>query len=219
MHSQYRQATALKKKLRGSDVKKLRTSLEINIPESKVRKVYHIKEKAKEIVVSGISSIEQALPSKIGDGKDAYFIIKTAGSNLKKILKLPEVDETRTRCNDVLEIESVLGIEAARSAIIEELTEVLEKQQGFDVDFRYIHLIADAMSYGGKTEGITRHGIIKGKSSVLARASFETPIKHLVDASIIGEKDSLTSVVENVMLNQEVPVGTGLPKLVVKKKK
>ncbi|UCD03975.1 MAG: DNA-directed RNA polymerase subunit A'' [Candidatus Woesearchaeota archaeon] len=206
---------ALKKKLRGADIKKSKTHIDIIMPADKVRKVYRIKEKAKEVVVSGISNIEQALPSKEGEGRSAYFVIKTAGSNLKKILKLPEVDETKTRCNDILEIESVLGIEAARSAIIEELIEVLEKQQGFDVDFRYVHLIADAMCYSGRTEGITRHGIIKGKRSVLARASFETPIKHLVDASIIGEKDSLTSVVENVMLNQEVPIGTGLPKLIV----
>jgi DNA-directed RNA polymerase subunit A" len=51
---------------------------------------------------------------------------------------------------------------------------------------------------------------------VLARASFEIPLKHLIDASIVGETDKLTSVVENVMINQPVPVGTGLPGLVVR---
>ena len=35
----------------------------------------------------------------------------------------------------------------------------------------------------------------------------------------IGEEDKLNSVVENVMLNQAVPVGTGLPGLVTKIKK
>jgi DNA-directed RNA polymerase beta' subunit len=50
----------------------------------------------------------------------------------------------------------------------------------------------------------------------LARASFETPIKHFINASIAGTHDKLVSVVENLILNQPVPVGTGLPGLLVK---
>jgi DNA-directed RNA polymerase subunit A" len=53
---------------------------------------------------------------------------------------------------------------------------------------------------------------------VLARASFETPIKHIIAASLLGEKDVLSSVVENVMINQPIPVGTGLPGLITKVK-
>ena len=64
--------------------------------------------------------------------------------------------------------------------------------------------------------GITRIGIISEKYSILARASFETPIKHFVNATIKGQKDELASVIENVILNQPVPVGTGLPGLLVK---
>jgi hypothetical protein len=59
-------------------------------------------------------------------------------------------------------------------------------------------------------------GIISQKSSILARASFETPIKHFVNATIKDNKDNLTSVIENIILNQPVPVGTGLPGLMVK---
>ena len=51
---------------------------------------------------------------------------------------------------------------------------------------------------------------------MLARASFETPIKHIINATLIGEVDELNLVIENVMLNQPVPVGTGLPGLVTK---
>lgn len=210
--------SALKKKLKTASIKREGKGITIKISSDKVRRLYHTKEKAKKIVISGIKGLTQALPIQEGSGKNTYLMIKTAGSNLKKVLAIPEVDESRTTCNDLHEIEKVLGIEAARSAIINELIDVLEKQQGFDVDFRYIHLIADTMCFSGLVKGVTRHGIIKGKRSILARASFETPIKHLVDASVIGEIDRLTSVVENVMLNQEVPIGTGLPKLVVEKK-
>ncbi len=57
------------------------------------------------------------------------------------------------------------------------------------------------------------------RPSVLARASFETPLKHIVNAATIGEADELNSVIENVMLNQPVPVGTGLPGLATKIRK
>jgi len=50
----------------------------------------------------------------------------------------------------------------------------------------------------------------------LARASFETPLKHIINAALVGEVDHLNSVVENVMLNQAVPVGTGVPDLIMK---
>jgi DNA-directed RNA polymerase subunit A" len=68
----------------------------------------------------------------------------------------------------------------------------------------------------GEVSGSTRMGIIGQKSSVLARASFETPIKHFVNATLKSTKDELASVIENIILNQPIPVGTGLPGLLVK---
>jgi len=68
----------------------------------------------------------------------------------------------------------------------------------------------------GDVKGVTRYGVISEKSSVLARASFETPIPNIIEAALVGETDELNSVVENVMLNQPVPIGTGLPGLVAK---
>jgi hypothetical protein len=62
-------------------------------------------------------------------------------------------------------------------------------------------LVADSMTLNGEVKGITRVGIISEKSSVLARASFETPIKQFVNASVRGAKDELRSAIENVILN------------------
>jgi DNA-directed RNA polymerase beta' subunit len=44
---------------------------------------------------------------------------------------------------------------------------------------------------------------------VLVRASFEETKKHLTSASIHGEKDLLKGTIENIMVNQVAPVGTG----------
>lgn len=176
--------------------------------------LYKLKEKVKEVYVKGVKGITQVLPVK---RKDEYMII-TSGSNLKKVLELDFVDAERTTTNDVFEIQDVLGIEAARAAIVNEVFNVIETQ-GLNVDIRHIMLVADTMTVAGEVKGITRYGVVSEKASVLARASFETPIKHIINAAMKGEIDQLNSVVENVMLNQTVPVGTGLPGLAAKKEK
>ena len=188
--------------------------LKLNEKEKELNQLFKTKEKIKEIYVQGIKGITQVLPIKKGN----EFLIITAGTNLKKILELDFVDKTRTISNNVFEISNVLGIEAARQVIINEVYKVIENQ-GLNVDIRHLMLVADTMCATGSIKGVTRYGVVKEKASVLARASFETPIKHIFNASLIGEVDKLSSVVENVMLNQPVPVGTGLPGLVTKVKR
>lgn len=179
--------------------------------ENNLNEVYKLREKIKDLYIQGVKGITQVLPVKRG----AEFIIITAGSNLKKVLELEFVDAARTICNDVFEIADVLGIEAARQAIINELFKVIDVQ-GLNIDMRHIMLVSDMMCFSENPQGVTRYGVISEKSSVLARASFETPIKYIIEAALVGEKDKLKSVVENVMLNQPVPVGTGLPGLTMK---
>jgi len=170
-----------------------------------------LKSRSKEDTFKGIKGILQVLPVK----REEEFVIITAGSNLADVLQLEEVDAYRTTTNNIFEIEQVLGIEAARQSIINEILKVIESQ-GLDVNVRHIMLVADTMCVSGSLKGITRYGVVSEKSSVLARASFETPIKHIINAALVGEVDNLNSVVENVMINQPVPIGTGLPNLAVK---
>lgn len=178
-----------------------------------LNEIYLLKEKAKNAFIRGVKGITHVLPKRQGN----EFVILTSGTNLSKVLEIKEVDETRTVCNDLFEIQNVLGIEAARQAIINESIHVMENQ-GLDIDIRHIMFIADVMTNREVIKGITRSGITGEKESVLARASFETPIKHLFNASLVGEVDYLNSVIENVMLNQPVPLGTGLPGLLAKMK-
>lgn len=174
--------------------------------------LYKTREKVKGVFVNGVKGILQVLPVKRGD----EFIIQTAGTNLKDVLKLDYVDPVRTRSNDLYEVQDVLGIEATRQLIIDEVVGVLNSQ-GLNIDIRHIMLVADTMTMGGEIQGINRTGIVREKASVLARASFETPFKHIINASLVGETDELNSVVENVMVNQPVPLGTGVPKLMTKR--
>lgn len=209
-------ANSIKNGAKGYNLRSTKDSivLKSKSKEESINKVYSDKEKIKNIHLKGIKGISQVLPVRRGD----EYIIITSGTNLKEILELDYVDSTRTTTNNVFEIQKILGIEAARQAIINEVYKVIESQ-GLDVDIRHIMLVADTMCNSGEVKGVTRYGVVSQKSSVLARASFETPIRHIVNAALIGEEDKLTSVVENVMLNQPIPVGTGLPGLITQVKK
>ena len=206
---------SITKQLKGFNVKDNKDSilLRSRSKEESLNEMYKAKEKMKDIHIKGVKGINQVLPLKRGD----EYIIVTSGSNLAEVLQLEGIDSFRTTTNNIFEIQEVLGIEAARQAIISEVYKVIENQ-GFNVDIRHIMLVADTMCVSGIVKGITRYGIVSEKASALARASFETPIKHIINAALVGEVDNLNSVVENVMLNQAVPIGTGIPDLIMKPK-
>lgn len=200
-------------KIVSKSLKKVKATVEgnvIKVPASAddIGEMFKFKQKLKGTFVSGVKDITHVLPVR----RDDRFVIVTAGTNLKDILNYPGVNKTTSRTNDLYETEKYLGIEAARQLIIDEVMGVIEAQ-GLDVDIRHVMLVADTMCQSGTIKGITRYGVVSEKSSVLARASFETPIKHIINAALVGEVDQLNSVVENVMINQPVPVGTGLPVL------
>ena len=201
----------LKKNLKNATIKdsKKGFTLKPDTEEINLSILYKLKENAKDALLRGIPKIKQVLPTK----KDGKYVILCAGSNLKKVLKMDQVEEKLTISNNLFEIATTLGIEAARQAIINESVAVIENQ-GLDIDIRHVMFLADLMTQTGVVRGITRGGISGEKVSVLARASFETPLNHLIIASLTGGKDNLKSVIENVMVNQPIPLGTGLPELV-----
>ncbi|MBS3172633.1 DNA-directed RNA polymerase subunit A'' [Candidatus Woesearchaeota archaeon] len=204
------------KDLKNVTVKETKKGITItsNSEEVNLSMLYKIKENAKSVLIRGISKITQVLPKK----EDSKYVILCAGSNLKEVLNMKEVESKLTTTNNIFEISSSLGIEAARQAIINEALSVIENQ-GLDINIRHVMFLADIMTQTGVVRGITRGGISGEKESVLARASFETPINHLIDASLTGELDNLKSVIENVIINQPIPLGTGLPGLMSKMKK
>ena len=163
-------------------------------------------DKIPKVHIKGVPGITRVIVDE--DEATGEWIIKTDGSNLKGVLEMPGVDPTRTMTNNIHEIASILGIEAARMAIMREAKGVLE-EQGLDVDIRHIMLVADIMTNTGVVRQIGRHGVAGEKASVLAKAAFETPIAVLVNAAVRGEVDELKGVTENVLIGQPIPVGTG----------
>ncbi len=142
-------------------------------------------------------------------------MIYTEGSDLKAVLEMPHVDPTRTTTNSIHEVANVLGIEAARNSIAEEMQKTLS-EQGLSVDMRHSMLVGDMMTTEGKVQAIGRHGVSGRKTSVLARAAFEITSTHLLLAGLSGESDKLTGVAENIIVGQPVALGTGAVKVVYK---
>jgi DNA-directed RNA polymerase subunit A" len=179
--------------------------------EADVKTLQVLREKILGLHLEGIKGIKNAIVRR--EGED--WLINTLGSNLEEVLKIEEVDETRTITNDIHETFKVLGIEAARNVIIKEAMKTLQ-EQGLNVDIRHIILVGDIMTSTGRIQSIGRYGVAGAQTSVLSRAAFEETVKHLVRASIRNEVDEFKGIFENVMIGQVIPSGTGMIELIAK---
>ena len=164
-----------------------------------------LEEKIKSLRLKGVKDIARANVQKNSEGE---FYISTIGSNLSKVSDFAGVDRSRTYTNNIMEIHDYLGIEAARQAIINEMILTLEGAR-LDVDVRHMLMVADVMTSEGEVRAIGRHGVSGTKHSILARAAFEVTVNHLLQAGIIGERDNLTGVAENIIVGQPIALGTG----------
>jgi len=171
--------------------------------------LFQLAEHVRNVIVQGIDDILRVVVRK----ETGEYILYTEGSNIKDVFDVVGVDTTRTRTNNISEISSVLGIEAARNAIIHEAVSTLN-EQGILVDVRHIMLVSDMMCMEGEVKQIGRHGIAGEKESVLSRAAFEVTVNHLLDAAVANEIDELSGVTENVIVGQPIQLGTGDVKLI-----
>ena len=192
-------------KLKNIDVEAKGKELIIIPKKSDNVNLHKLKYKLLETHIKGVKNISHVIVSK--DEGDEW-VISTLGSNLNKVLAIEGVDTTRTTCNNPFEIYDVFGVEAARNSIIKEAVGTIE-EQGLGVDIRYVSMLADLMTSGGKIMGIGRYGIAGNKDSVLARMAFEETKKHIISAAIEGMRDPLKGHVENIIMNQVIPMGTG----------
>ena len=140
--------------------------------------------------------------------EEKEWVLETSGVNLKTVMCIEGVDFKRTYSNSCVEIFNVLGIEAARAAIMKELRGVIEFDGSY-VNYRHLALLCDLMTHRGTLMAITRHGINRADTGALMRCSFEETVEILMEAAAVGEKDDCHGIAENVMFGQMAPMGTG----------
>jgi len=178
--------------------------IEVSPSELEIPKFKKLVQDFKTLHIKGAPDVKRAFVVE----EDGEWIIRTEGSGIDYVLGLPGVEISRTMSNNIHEVSSALGIEAARNVIIREAMGVLD-EQGLDVDIRHVMLVADMMTSSGEVLQVGRHGISGEKASPLAKAAFEIAIPTMVDAAVKGTHDELKGVAENVIVGKQIPMGTG----------
>lgn len=155
-----------------------------------------------------IETPDKALLADKADPRCQEWYLDTTGTSLAQVLTVPGVDTTRTYSNHFIQVFEVFGIEATRSALMRELTQVLAFDGSY-VNHRHLALLVDVMTSRGHLMAITRHGINRADTGALMRCSFEETVEILLEAAAVGELDDCRGISENVMLGQLAPMGTG----------
>jgi len=136
------------------------------------------------------------------------WMLDTEGVNLLAVMCHEDVDAKRTTSNHLIEVIEVLGIEAVRRSLLDELRVVISFDGSY-VNYRHLAILCDTMTYRGHLMAITRHGINRNETGPMMRCSFEETVDILLDAAVYAETDHLRGVTENIMLGQLAPIGTG----------
>ena len=169
------------------------------------------------IVLRGVKGINKVVLRKVIDNmvehnglykKQDIWVLDTIGTNLLDVLGLNYIDNTRTTSNDIVEIYNVLGIEAARQAIYNELVEVVEFD-GTYINYHNYSVLVDRMAATSKLISIFRHGINNDNIGPIAKASFEETPEQFLKAARHAELDTMRGISANVMCGQEGLFGTG----------
>jgi DNA-directed RNA polymerase beta' subunit len=168
------------------------------------------------VVLRGIKGINKVILRKIKDNlvekngiykREDIWVLDTVGTNLLEILGLDYIDNYRTFSNDIVEIYNVLGIEAARQAIYNELVDVIEFDGAY-INYHNYSVLVDRMTYTSKMISIFRHGINNDNIGPIAKASFEETPEMFLKAARHAELDTLRGISANVMCGQEGFFGT-----------
>jgi DNA-directed RNA polymerase II subunit RPB1 len=168
------------------------------------------------VVLRGTKGIHKVILRKVIDNmvesngvfkKEDIWVLDTIGTNLLDVLGLNFIDNTRTLSNDIMEIYDILGIEAARQAIYNELVDVVEFD-GTYVNYHNYSVLVDRMTYTYKLISIFRHGINNDNIGPIAKASFEETPEMFLKAARHAELDTMRGISANVMCGQEGLFGT-----------
>jgi DNA-directed RNA polymerase beta' subunit len=173
------------------------------------------------IVIRGVPGIKDVTfrndkqSVEIVDGKYQQveqFVLDTNGSNFIKVMNHPMVDGTRVYSTNVWDVFEVLGIEATRATLFNEINGLFDS---VGVNYRHLCLLCDVMTRSGQLMSIDRYGINKNDIGTLAKASFEETEKILLKAALFGEVDPVTGVSANIMMGQPIRGGTAFSQILL----
>jgi DNA-directed RNA polymerase II subunit RPB1 len=169
------------------------------------------------IVLRGISKITNVLPVKVQNNvvkeegrfkQQDIWTLQTTGSNLLDILAEDFIDSARTISNDIKEVYDVLGVEAARQIIYNEIIDVM-KASGVSINYHHLSLLCDRMTSKDGMVSIFRSGILNDNIGPISKSTFEVHTEVLLTASRHADFDHMRGVSANIMTGQLGNFGTG----------
>ena len=174
------------------------------------------------IPLRGVKNIDKVIMRKVQDEviekendyiNKEFWVLDTVGSNLIDVLALDYINVNRTFTNNITEMYNVLGVEAARQSIFNELTEVID-DAGY-INYHHLTILCDRMTYSHKMISIFRHGINNDDIGPVAKASFEETPEMFLKAARHGDLDHMRGVSANIMCGQQGYFGTSSFQLVL----
>lgn len=136
---------------------------------------------------------------------------ETDGSNILDILSQPQIDATRSYCNNVHDIFKTLGIEAARNYLLKDIDFVLKEGRG-DINQRHLILLVDFMTNLGILSPITYIGIGQQSAGFLDQSSFERA-KDVFSAGAAVGVTARPGTSGDVFVGKLMSGGTGIVKI------
>lgn len=119
--------------------------------------------------------------------------VDVEGDGLRSLYLLPSIliDFDKLYLNNVWEVYKLYGIEAARNALLQEVSQAFDAYH-IAVDERHISIIADYMTMSGTVRGMNRYEL-RRSSEELIKATFEAACVSLASGALLGGRDSLTN--------------------------
>ncbi|EGG19637.1 RNA polymerase I [Cavenderia fasciculata] len=167
-----------------------------------------IEDVAFKFIIKSCKGISRCFINEKTVGGKTEYSIQTEGINLIELFEMQDhLQLNRMYTNDIGSILNRYGVEACKSAIVSEISNVFGAY-GITVDKRHLTLLADYMTYDGGFRPLNRIGL-ENNTSPLQKMSFETTCAFLSKAALVSDSDFCESPSSRIVLGQVVRGGTG----------
>lgn len=157
------------------------------------------------------ATVEKRMKYKLGPDNSFtmqdYYVINTFGTNLYNVLLYNNLFDTTSVCsNSISDTYEIYGIEAARVKIINETRATISDS---GVNIRHLCIYADERTRTGRVTSIERGGLsVREHNNILLRASYQDPIRILIDAALGNVKSNVYGIAAPQMLGMIPKIGS-----------
>jgi hypothetical protein len=145
------------------------------------------------------------------------YYAETNGSDLRSILRRPDVNKRFTYSNNVNEIYEIFGIEAARNMLLREFAHTLVSDGSIPIDPRHIAMVVEFQTNQGLLNPATYIGIQRQPTGPLSKASFERSMNTFFSGALYSRPEPVTNISTSIMTGRPARIGPGIVELQVDK--